>query len=130
MEPLYYYATILPSGKRNKPSNLRRIVIAGVLNENGDAMHFGVSQCSKKDQFVRKVGRDKAAGFARSNSRRLTTMTVDKNTERLGEYFIRSVKFFILPRVGTEIPKEKRTGNVSTKQMRVASVTEQDLSAA
>lgn len=67
--------------------NKARVTVAAILD--GEIARFGVSRCSANDQFVKKVGAQRAIGRARS-SKPFTTQPVPK--EGLCKWFTETAK--------------------------------------
>lgn len=65
-----------------------RVTVVGVLKENNE-MSIGVSRCSKKDQFIRKLGRNIATGRALKNPMVVIDFQPKPNQ---GELFIEHAK--------------------------------------
>ena len=74
----------------NKKAN-RDVTVAAVIKQTpeGNVLSFGISVCSKKDQFVRSKGRILATGRAMSNHS-LTTVAIPSEATRQD-----ALKFFV-----------------------------------
>jgi hypothetical protein len=115
---LYFHPTIKIT-KKGKTS-LRRVTVAGVpstTTEGERVLRLGFAVCSSKDQFVKKVGRTKAEGRAKSEEKS-TIISVGNITPRqeLGVFLqaaiagITALGFTVLPK-----RREETTPSVNTE---------------
>lgn len=65
----------------------RRLTICGIANH--DRMSFGVAACSKKDRFVKRIGRNIAYG--RAMKKPIWSFIIPSD-ENFGKYFIKTAK--------------------------------------
>jgi hypothetical protein len=73
-------------------STKKRATIAGVINRDDNTMSFGISTCSKRDQFVKSKGRVIAQG--RAIKRPVITVNITDES-RIANQFIEQSKELI-----------------------------------
>jgi hypothetical protein len=79
METMYFHSA--PDAKRG------RVTVAGVVVDG--ALRFGAAMCSHRDAFVKKHGRNMAAGRALSSKYAIQAVALDRkpNELSLGQWF-------------------------------------------
>lgn len=95
MSQVVYYYTEVPV-KSGKKETKRRAVFAGLFDDESNKLKIGLAQCSKKDQFVKKVGRVKATG--RANGRPFAEVNLPNDLVKPHQFFIDSVKIILKTR--------------------------------
>ena len=80
-----------------------RVTVAAKVE--GNVMTLSTARCSKKDQFVKKTGRQLALERL-ENNQVISTMNIPENT-KIGAFFISNATF--LATLLTEEPKKNKT---------------------
>lgn len=64
-EEYYFFYPKPDNAGKSKKQIKSRSVIAAIYNKESNTLSFGIAICSKKDVFIKKVGRVKALGRAK-----------------------------------------------------------------
>lgn len=97
------------SGNMNNPYYRlphQRMVVSALYDEENNTLSFGVSKCSKKDQFVRSQGRHIASNRALTNPE--VTLELPENTTmaEINKIFVKQARLLIEEN-GLPIPIQK-----------------------
>lgn len=94
MKTFYFHTPHLEKGVKNfseskklKFTKCARYTVAGIYDEENHKFYMGMARCSEKDQFVKKIGRIKAEGRAKSNMNKLA-IDIPKEEKKVGTFFV------------------------------------------
>lgn len=77
---LFFYHKPDNSNVKKKEKLKRRAVIAGIIVDG--KLRLGMAECSLRDQFNKKVGREKALGRAKSKQRYILEVSAEEKVVR------------------------------------------------